>query len=49
MQIFEAITSLGAAMDETAEALHATEAVTARAQHAARPVEKAMAGYRWGA
>ncbi|HEY8208008.1 MAG TPA: methyl-accepting chemotaxis protein [Myxococcaceae bacterium] len=48
-QIFEAIASLGTAMDETAEALHATEAITARAQEVAREVEGAMAGYRWKA
>jgi methyl-accepting chemotaxis protein len=46
-QIFEAITELGAAMDQTVEALHSTEAITGRAQQAAREVEGAMAGYRW--
>lgn len=46
-QIFQAITALGTAMDQTVEALHSTEAITARAQHAAREVEGAMAGYRW--
>jgi len=46
-QIFQAITDLGAAMDQTVEALHSTEAITARAEQAARQVEGAMAGYRW--
>jgi len=46
-QIFQAITELGAAMDQTVEALHSTEAITARAEQAAREVEGAMAGYRW--
>jgi len=46
-QIFEAIKDLGAAMDQTVEALHSTEAITARAEQAAREVEGAMASYRW--
>jgi methyl-accepting chemotaxis protein len=45
-QIFEAITALGKMMGETVDSLEATEAMTGRAQRAAREVEGAMAGYR---
>ena len=45
--IFEAITSLGATMDKTVEAMKATAAITARAQQAADSVADAMVGYRW--
>ncbi|HVE85990.1 MAG TPA: methyl-accepting chemotaxis protein [Myxococcales bacterium] len=45
--IFETITALGAAMDQTAEAMQATAAITDRARRAAAEVAGAMAGYRW--
>ncbi|HEY8212027.1 MAG TPA: methyl-accepting chemotaxis protein [Myxococcaceae bacterium] len=46
-QIFQAITQLGGTMDRTVEAMHATVAITTRAQQAADEVVDAMAGYRW--
>lgn len=45
-QIFEAITALGATLRATAEAMKATEAITSRAERAAREVAGAMAAYR---